>query len=236
MTRQLATITGAGVASAVLAKTVPALPLEAGRAIRWVLFAFMALWFCVFASSLVDWYWIRPQVDGVVTEPPCRTSQQPRWEQVTRGWHGHRAVAHIAVCFAVVVGLTAIIAAAVPDIDGAALAACTAALAAVAVPIVLPAFFALWRAIDSPGIWVGDRVRVNDRRGYVLHVTMDKLFVRFRNGSNASWGRPKAVSPDAIEGEPIAFSGCDACSHVNPQCDWDAQRLNAGNPSRPFRI
>jgi hypothetical protein len=46
--------------------------------------AFAALAFLVYASSLVDWYFVRPRVDGVVRTPPCRSSRDPVWSFVTR--------------------------------------------------------------------------------------------------------------------------------------------------------
>jgi hypothetical protein len=39
-----------------------------------------------YASSLIDWYYVLPRVDGLVREPPCRTSQDVMWFKVTRIW------------------------------------------------------------------------------------------------------------------------------------------------------
>ena len=57
-------------------------------------------------SSLVDWYYIRPRIDGVVWESPCRSSGQPRWKRVTRRWYLHRGLATVAyIVFALTIAL-----------------------------------------------------------------------------------------------------------------------------------
>lgn len=47
-------------------------------------------------SSLVDWYYVRPRIDGVVREPPCRSPKDGIWKRVTRRWLLHRTIATVA--------------------------------------------------------------------------------------------------------------------------------------------
>lgn len=55
----------------------------------------------VYASSLVDWYWILPKVSGIVCLAPCEAAGRERWSLVTSFWYFHRAVATALVAIAV---------------------------------------------------------------------------------------------------------------------------------------
>jgi hypothetical protein len=47
-------------------------------------------------SGTIDWYVILPRLAGMIGEPPCRSSLDPRWKYVTIGWYLHRALAAVA--------------------------------------------------------------------------------------------------------------------------------------------
>jgi hypothetical protein len=55
-----------------------------------------ALFVLIMLSSLIDWYYIRPRIDGVVCEPPCRSSGSDRWKRPTRWWYLHRGIVTLA--------------------------------------------------------------------------------------------------------------------------------------------
>jgi hypothetical protein len=195
------------------------------------------LWTAVYASSLVDWYWVRPQVDGVVSEPPCRSSQAPRWRGLTRIWHLHRAVAHILVCLTTPVAATMLVVLAVPDIGEEALAAVGVGIFAVAVPLAVMGFVALNDYfITPPEVWVGDIVIHGGRTAYVLHATMRKLVIRCWNPSSGTWARPRSVSPGDVTDVDGHGSPCAGCRRVNPECDWSAARHAAALQQRPFVV
>jgi hypothetical protein len=47
----------------------------------------------VFASTVTDWYYIRPRRDGVIEYPPCRRENREPWVDITRWWILHRTLA-----------------------------------------------------------------------------------------------------------------------------------------------
>jgi hypothetical protein len=50
----------------------------------------------VVASSMLDWFYVRPRRDGQVWMPPCVSGGLQRWERVTKTWLRHRTFAEIA--------------------------------------------------------------------------------------------------------------------------------------------
>lgn len=75
------------------------------------LFAFCAVMLAVvLASSLVDWWYVRPRRDGLVRLPPCMSSGAEVWDRVTRIWFWHRTFGELAfVLFFVITGPVMII-------------------------------------------------------------------------------------------------------------------------------
>jgi len=64
------------------------------------------LFVLILASSLVDWYYIRPRIDGVIRTPPCLSSGSDDWKGPTRWWFLHRGLATLAYfAFALMVAL-----------------------------------------------------------------------------------------------------------------------------------
>jgi hypothetical protein len=61
----------------------------------------------VFASTITDWYYIRPRRDGVVDKPPWQREERERWVDTTRWWILHRTLAATAffVALWLVIGL-----------------------------------------------------------------------------------------------------------------------------------
>jgi len=73
---------------------------------RSVALALLAMWSCIYVSSLVDWYVILPRVTGQLGARPCRShlGQEPgvwpkTWCETTRWWYFHRLVAAVAFRF-----------------------------------------------------------------------------------------------------------------------------------------
>jgi hypothetical protein len=63
----------------------------ADNGIRFVVaLVFVAAVTVIFASTLTDWYLIRPWRDGVVRRPPCRRDERELWVDITRAWLQHR--------------------------------------------------------------------------------------------------------------------------------------------------
>lgn len=73
-----------------------------------VLAASSAFFAIVFASSLVDWFVIRPRRDGLICLPPCWDPEnEHRWYRVTRTWFRHRMIADLA--FALLFPVTGVV-------------------------------------------------------------------------------------------------------------------------------
>lgn len=131
-------------------------------------------------SSHVDWYYIRPRIDGVVVPPPCRTSRDTMWKGVTRKWYIHRAIASAVtggavIAVALLVGITL----------GEQWPKALAEIGGFAAIFALGAFLlrSEWRnfhptvaMIREPLYWLGDDLRYETdmwkERGFVLHVAI----------------------------------------------------------------
>lgn len=85
-------------AAAVAAGRIWDAPLTGSRYVAWSLQCVVVFCWAMYASSLIDWYAIRPRRDGVVCDPPCQSSGDRKWFSVTRWWYRHRCVT-AAVCF-----------------------------------------------------------------------------------------------------------------------------------------
>jgi hypothetical protein len=95
---QLLVIGFAGVALAVVLSATGYAPLEhVGRLIKALIIGLTVAVGTIYASALVDWYWILPKVSGVVGKSPCEAPGQERWAGVTNIWLFHRAVATFTV-------------------------------------------------------------------------------------------------------------------------------------------
>jgi hypothetical protein len=95
---QLLAIGVGGVALAVALSATGFAPLDhVGRLVKALIIGLTAAVGTIYASSLVDWYWILPKVSGVLGPAPCEAPGQERWAGVTNVWLFHRAVATFTV-------------------------------------------------------------------------------------------------------------------------------------------
>jgi len=201
--------------------------------------ALAALAWVVFASSLVDWYYVRPRVDGIVCEPPCRSSGDARWGDLMRLWYLHRGLAEILGILAVIVAFSALVGALIAGggtlPTGAAVALPTGAAGAL-VLLTQEAISTLrHRVINRPSIWVGDELRDGDWRAYVLALSTHSVFVREWDAELGGWGREGELTHERLDGERLAhvrFAGCATCIHVNPACEWADTDHDARLPRR----
>lgn len=74
---------------------------DSGTLARTIIVAVAVTLVGVYASSLVDWYWILPKVSGLVCLAPCEAAGRERWSLVTSFWYFHRAVATALVAISV---------------------------------------------------------------------------------------------------------------------------------------
>ncbi len=203
------------------------------------------------ASSHVDWYYIRPRIDGVVGEPPCRSSRDTKWKGVTRKWYLHRTAASLTTMLAV--GAIALIVtlvlgrewpSAVSEVGG------FAAIFSVGIWMMrdeIRSASPTSRSIRTPRHWVGDDLKYETdmwkHRGYVLHVAVPvtKLVPLSRKT-----GAPKRNTPPIEESattlyqarcQSLKFTGClkaeGGCASVNAECTHGLPRGEEGR-SRPF--
>jgi len=206
-----------------------------------VCFAVLALLgYSVFGSSLVDWYYIRPLLDGVVREPPCRSSRQEIWMTVTRRWYRHRSIAELIAVAAIAVSFTALMAAIFvrghPGIE--------TIVTVVGVPIAVlaglqaQALETLRRyGIDPPRLWLGDLLQDPEasESAYLIHVTVRGLVLRERNPQTGTWNGLTDVTFDEVaerryHAEP--FAHCQECSQINPECEWSLTLPKGGRRRR----
>lgn len=197
------------------------------------------------ASSHVDWYYIRPRIDGVVAEPPCRTSREDRWKGVTRKWYIHRTIASLAtmgwaisLALIVTVMLDREWPSAIGTVGG------FAAIFSVAVWLMraeIGSADATHHQIRSPRYWLGDDLYYETdrwkRRGFVLHVAIPvtKLVpLDRRNGGVTSDREPfEETSTELYQArvKPRKFEGCanaGACQKLNRECVHEVAREGVG--------
>lgn len=95
---QYISIALAGIALAAILALTGTAPLEhSSRLVKALIIGFTAGISVVYASALVDWYWILPKVSGVLGSAPCEAPGQERWAGVTNIWLFHRAAATFTV-------------------------------------------------------------------------------------------------------------------------------------------
>ena len=186
----------------------------------------------VMLSSLTDWYYIRPRLDGVVWDPPCRAKtkhEKARWKRVTRRWYIHRGIAALSY-FGFALGVAAVvivvlaehapaIAGAIGGISGiASFLLFLAGTYRTEIPIVVK-----WS--QSPAFYLGDEIEYwthgQRRRAYVLHVAVPVVkLVPIEDGQPTDRvTEPKNSQIAAAEVERYPSSLCDGgCRGLNPEC------------------
>jgi len=198
-----------------------------------------ALALIVYASSLIDWYYVRPRLDGIVREPPCRSSGDEAWGNVTRLWYFHRGVAEFLGILAVIVAFSAFVGALIAGsgtLPTAAAVAIPTGAAGALVVLTQTAIATLRnRVINAPWIWIGDELRDDGWRAYVLHLTARGLFLHEWDAERADWGRQREITHERLEAERVRygrFAGCPGCSGANPGCEWTAGEDGRAEPRR----
>jgi hypothetical protein len=198
------------------------------------------LGFSVFSSSLVDWYYIRPLLDGVVREPPCRSSREEIWMTVTRRWYRHRSIAELVAVATIAVAFTALMAAIFvrghPGIE--TLVTVAGVPIALLAGLQVQALDTLRRyGIDPPRLWLGDLLEdpTGSESAYLVHVTVRGIVVRERNPRTGAWSGLTDVTFDEVaarryRGEP--FTGCEECALINPECEWKPPEPKGGRRRR----
>jgi hypothetical protein len=188
-------------------------------------------------SSHVDWYFVRPRIDGVVVAPPCQTSRDSIWKGVTRKWYIHRTFASITT-MAAVVAIATIVTVVLAREWPNALSNIGGFTAIIAVGLWLMndevrSAAPTARAIRSPRYWLGDDLSYETdmwrRRGFVLHVAIPvtKLVpLDFATGGrilDAQTREESATLLHAAHCQSRRFPGCQSandCKSLNPECTY----------------
>jgi hypothetical protein len=142
----------------------------------------------IYASSLVDWYWILPKISGIVAPPPCTRVVAKTYAGVTKVWFFHRAIA-TAVITALIAGTPAYIAGSVAD-SGLSRAGLTLLGAAAAIGFNAATAGTVWafRQFLSPRLEVGSYVRkrkdIDDpdpQDAYVVDVSVQGVKIKLED-------------------------------------------------------
>jgi hypothetical protein len=192
-----------------------------------------ALFLVIFLSSLIDWYYIRARIDGVVCAPPCRASKDEKgpWKRVTRRWYIHRGLATLAyILFALFVAVIVMIMLVREDPAAAGVIGGVSGLAGLLLIFAGPyrselPSVAKWAL--SPAFVVGDDVQFEGirkaKRGYVLHVAVPvvKLVPLDHSGrpTDGPFIEPKNSQLAEAELEAKPTRACErGCAQLNPEC------------------
>lgn len=185
----------------------------------------------ILLSSLIDWYYVRPRIDGVVCDPPCRSSGSANWKRPTRRWFLHRGLATVAyigfalvVAFVVMLMLVAKHPAAAGVIGGVGGIASLLLIFAGDYRAQLPAV-ARWTL--SPAYCLGDDLSYDayrtGGRGYVLHVAVPVTKLVPLDDEGLPTGVPflerkNTDLADAQLDSRVTIACDGGCSRLNPEC------------------
>lgn len=212
-----------------------------------LLTAWGALFVVVLVSSLIDWYYIRPRIDGVVCEPPCLASKEQKgpWKRVTRRWYIHRGLATFAyILFAIAVAVIVLLMLIREDHAAAELIGGISGIAGLLLIFAgsyrseLPTA-AKWAL--SPGFYLGDDLTYEGaqrtKRGYVLHVAIPvvKLVPLNKRGHPVGASFLEMKNTVLAEGELTTkptIACKEECAGLNSEC---LRRDSAANERRDFR-
>jgi len=212
-----------------------------------LLIACGALLAVILVSSLIDWYYIRPRIDGVVCEPPCLAGKDQKgpWKRVTRRWYIHRGLATFAyILFAIAVAVIVLLMLIREDHAAAELIGGVSGIAGLLLIFAgsyrseLPTA-AKWAL--SPGFFLGDDLTYEGtqrtKRGYVLHVAIPvvKLVPLNKRGHPLGASFLEMKNSVLAEGELTTkpTGACkERCVGLNPEC---LRRDSATNERRDFR-
>lgn len=224
-----------------LAKAISVLGIQIAdsQQVATALILAVAFFEAMYLSSTVDWYYVRPRRDGVVMEPPCRTSMQPVWDVVTRRWYRHRCVTTF-VCYIAASAGVGFIALAIMgrggsptglEVGAAFLASATFAGAIMArfygsLSEVGAVFTSC--SISPPDHAIGQRLLRNDESGgvFIRDVAIECVACvplavdQAPSGDGLLRSRVSEVQGNH-ELRRTKFDGCRfGCSKVNADCEW----------------
>lgn len=251
------------VATGLIAWVVPEVHLVESATWSTALAAAACIPWAMYMSSLVDWYYIRPRLDGIVCAPPCRPhDKRASWLLLTRVWFLHRWRAALSVGVAALVTLTALVLALLDAGDAEVgegiwaviAAAFTAGVGAVALlfhdwiaEMRVCTKWALW--LDKPPFLVGDEL-VGDEKvsGYLRDVSAIRATL-VRGDPDSGRPRAYAVKLSDLQSSTATWRSpthcAEGCGGVNRdqndapdghQCEWDPVRLAAKGQRRRFIV
>lgn len=191
----------------------------------------------IISSSVIDWYYIRPRIDGVVCSPPCRSSGSDTWKNPTRLWYLHRGLATLAYMgFAVAVALVLML---MLVREHPAAAAVIGGVGGIASLLLI--FAGNYRSqlptvaqfVLSPAYCLGDDLRYEAHkwggRGFVLHVAVPVTKLVPLNDEGLPTGTPFVERRNSDLGEADLASRetqtcAERCAELNPQCTAESLR------------
>jgi hypothetical protein len=198
------------------------------------------LFVLIICSSTIDWYYIRPRIDGVIREPPCRSSGSA-WKSPTRWWYVHRGVATLAYFgFALTVAFVAMV---MLVREHPAAAGVIGGVGGIASILLLFAgnyreqlFSAVGKFVLSPAFYLGDDLsftggRISTGRGFVLHVAIPVAKLVPLDAEGMPTGVPfierRNSDLDEAELESRSTVACvEGCARMNPECVFGLERLD----------
>ncbi len=210
----------------------------------------------VYGSSLIDWYYTRPGLDGVVRRPPCQTSKDEYWGKLTRQWFTHRWLCYLGTVL--VSGAALVLFSAwlliwiIPEGDGSwRVLAPVGSVALIVVGALLKdkdfwvAFQYVWNA---PTFAIGDHMSVNSGvRGFLRDVSVKGVTIVQRRASGewdvrfVSLHDLSQLGYTATKRSPCAKQ-CERYNRVRPpgdsekddlascECQWDEELFNTRGP------
>ncbi len=205
----------------------------------------------IYASSLVDWYWIVPRVSGATGPAPCERPGGERWAGLTNIWLFHRAVATT-----VVTGVLAGVPGYMAGTSHSGSAGTVWALFGAALAIgynsvtsgVRQAFFYAFNTTVQVGDWIRVRTGLDEavQNAYVVDVSVQGLkykvihneprespkFVQKGNSISMDELRTFGASRRVENPRPVCPGGPDQCQAYN----WDCPPQSVGQREvRPRR-
>lgn len=218
--------------------------------------AIAVFWLSAFSACLIDWYYVRSRRDGVVRDPPCRSSGHADWKSMTRIWYLHRAIVVIAGAVTAAVAAVAFGLAALGGTNGNdAVKVGSLLVAGAGASVGLTRLF--YGGLASVGnvltacCYVGPDIAVGDKlvgggesfvKGYVRDVALEGLTVVVLDDEDVPERGPSGLrtkrhglahvldKPD-IQGVP--FSPCSkGCVKINSDCCWFGRRDIKRRPTK----
>ena len=191
----------------------------------------------IYASSLVDWYWILPKVSGLAGPAPCEEPGQERWAGLTNLWLFHRSAATTIVT-AVIAGVPGYLAG--TSHNGAAGTAYALVGSALAIGYnsvtsgIKQAFFYAFNTTVQVGDVITVRADPADAElqpAYVVDVSVQGLKYKtlrresnelplfLKKGFQMPFEEVKALTPNRrVENPGVLCPGPDQCQAINWYC------------------